>query len=85
MGIHLVPAEQDLIEVLEPNLLSVAAFLECKTQWRMVSGFAGITWTGLDYPAVKLVLDELDCPRGVFADIRLMEAAALEVLNSPEQ
>lgn len=85
MGLRLVPAEQDQLEVLEPNLLSVAAFLECRTQWRVVSGLAGVAWIGLDYPAVKLVLDDLGCPQNVFADIRMMEAAALEVLNSPEQ
>ncbi len=43
---------------------------------------AGLIWRGLRYSDVKHVLDDTGARPGVFADIRVMEAAALPILNS---
>lgn len=73
--------EQDEIEIMPANHVSFDAFLACQTQWRAVGTMAGLFWQGLDYPAVRLVLDDIEAPKHVFADIRVMEAAALPILN----
>ncbi|MDR5655410.1 DUF1799 domain-containing protein [Ruixingdingia sedimenti] len=61
------------------NWSSVCAFLACETQWRAVATLAGVIWLGLDYPAVDVVLRRQGAPDAVFADLQIMEAAALEV------
>lgn len=68
--------EPDEILVWPCNELAVHTFLMLRTQWRV--GVAGMT--GLDYTAVLAVIDRLeaDDPDQLFADIRLMELAALE-------
>lgn len=60
-------------------------FAACGTQWRILSGPGGILHLGLDYPGVDVVLrrlapDDAD-PDQIFADIQVMEAAALPILN----
>lgn len=75
------PDEQEAIEIMPANHASFEAFLACQTQWRVVATMAGLIWLGLDYAAARLVLDDLDTPRHVFADLRIMEAEALPVLN----
>lgn len=74
-------ASEDFIEIWPANHASFYAWLECQTQWDAVGTPAGIIWTKLPYEAVLTVLDDLGSPRGVFADIRLMEAVALPILN----
>ncbi|WP_337267057.1 DUF1799 domain-containing protein [Oryzifoliimicrobium ureilyticus] len=80
-----IPAQPETAEtdfLIMPNAWeSFKAFISCSTQWRMAVGFGGVIWLGMDYPACKLVLDDLQSPPHVFADLRLMEAAALPVLN----
>ncbi|HCJ70638.1 DUF1799 domain-containing protein [Agrobacterium pusense] len=71
-------------EVLAVNSQSFEAFLECRTQWRTASTLAGITFVGLDYSACKLVLEDLQSPRHVFSDLRVMEREALNHLNGGE-
>lgn len=64
------------------NWLSVCAFLACETQWRAIAGMmGGLVWLGLDYSAVDVVLRRLgfDDPDSVFADLQVMEDAALAV------
>lgn len=71
----------DCIEVWPENWQSVNFFMEfCRTQWRTGMGGA----TGLDYTAVLACLRTLRLGREradeVFADVRVMEAAALEAM-----
>ncbi|EXL08220.1 hypothetical protein BG46_01465 [Brucella anthropi] len=73
--------EQEMVEIMPANHASFDAFLCCQTQWRVAATMAGLIWQGLDYPAVRLVLDDIDAPQHAFADIRIMEAEALPILN----
>ncbi|WP_435656049.1 DUF1799 domain-containing protein [Brucella pituitosa] len=83
MGIKIAVSQDkpELVVILPANHASFDAFMECQTQWITSISPAGIFWQGLNYPAVKLVLDDIEAPSHVFADIRLMEAEALSVLN----
>lgn len=67
--------------VMPCNWPSFLAFLECSTQWRVAATMAGLFWVGLDYGACRAVLEDMDCDRRVFADIRHMEREALPILN----
>ncbi|KGE01004.1 hypothetical protein JL39_07625 [Rhizobium sp. YS-1r] len=86
MGVQLAarPKQDDEMEIMPANWDSLMAFLECQTQWRVAAGMAGLVWFGLDYVACKLVLDSIDADTEVFADLRVMEAAALPVLNEAD-
>lgn len=83
MGVHVaVPREPDeAVKIMPTNWPSFLAFLDCSTQWRVASGFGGLAWLGLDYTACRQVLDDIAAPAGAFADIRIMERAALPILN----
>jgi len=65
------------------NWDSVIAFLNCETQWVVVVSMVGLIWWGLDYQAVDIVLrrTRVADADAVFADLQLMEGAALEVLG----
>lgn len=76
--------EQDLIEIMPANHASFDAFLSCQGQWRVTATMAGLIWFGLDYSAVRVLLDDLDAPRHVFADLRIMEREALPIMNQKE-
>lgn len=71
-------------EVWIVNLPSFNAFWECQTQWRVAATMAGMVFAGLDYVACKLVLDDLNAAPGVFADLRIMESEAMNILNQVE-
>ncbi len=73
--------EEEVTDVFGDNWTSLAAFLDVSTQWRVTATMAGLIWIGLDYPAVRIVLDHLKAPAHVFDDIRVMENAALTALN----
>jgi len=77
-------AAAEAIDVWPENWNVVLVFLALMTQWRI--GFAGVT--GLDYSALVAVMEINEVPRAdrrqMFADIRVMEAAALEVLRSKQ-
>ena len=45
---------------------------------------AGLIWLGLDYTAVKILLDAEGHGTDIFRDIRIMEVAALPVLNEAD-
>jgi hypothetical protein len=62
------------------NWTSVKAFLDCQTQWRAALGLGGLVWLGLDYAGLDVVLRRTGAD-AAFADIRVMEAAALEVFD----
>nr|WP_279290439.1 DUF1799 domain-containing protein [Rhizobium skierniewicense] len=78
------PIQQDELEIMPSAWDSFMAFLACQTQWRVEMGMGGLLWLGLNYPACKLVLDDIGAPAGVFADLRVMEAAAMPILNEVE-
>lgn len=73
---HFTP---EAVAVYPENWPAVRAFDALGTQWRM--SMAGPT--GLDYAALPAVFDLLgiDDRAGVFADLRIMERAALEELT----
>ena len=87
MGVRLAPVPEHE-EADEPvaacNWDSLLAFLDCATQWRVGVGFGAMVWVGLDYTACDVVLRRRSYPDPdrVFADLRVMEDAALAILNS---
>lgn len=56
-----------------------------RTQWRYVSGMAGMIATGLDYSALAEVWERTKTPKkdrdAIFSDLVIMEAAAMEIMN----
>lgn len=82
-------AKDPPFDVHADNVEVVEAFAALGTQWRVVAGFGGAFWQGLDYAAIPATLDLMGVPaerRGeVFAGLRLMEAAALPLRNSRDQ
>lgn len=54
-----------------------------QTQWRIVAGMGGAIYSGLDYAAMTALMDvyEIDDRREALALLRLMEHAAMQVLN----
>lgn len=83
------PTKQQLrdCKVWRENWESVLFFAHhCGTQWRYVGvGMGGAMATGLDYTAVLAALRTLRLPKDrfeeVYADVRVMERAALTVMN----
>lgn len=72
--------------VLRENWLSFEVFCALGTQWRIVSGFGGGYYEGLDYAAItRDFMGAMGVKKRrrkrVFNDLRIMEAAALEILN----
>lgn len=76
--------EGDLVQIWPENLHAVQAFSAVSTQWRY-SGMGGPS--GLDYPAVFATVDRLfraltvEARDDVFADMQIMERAALSEIN----
>lgn len=77
--------EQEAFDVYADNWESVGAFALLETQWRLAVGATRVVWLGLDYGSVPVILDALgvtgDRRRELFADLRVMERAALAVRN----
>lgn len=76
-----MPAEE--LAIWPENRESVAFFREyCQTQWRSSMG----GYTGLDYTAVLASLRTLRLGRDrrdeIFADVRVMESAALDAIHA---
>lgn len=75
--------EPEVFEVWRCNWRSVTAFLSLETQWRVVSGPAGLAFLGLDYTAARAAF----CGRSrrawqsLLADLQIMEREALPILN----
>lgn len=67
------------------NVKVVEVFLALGSQWRMLAGAHGAMYLGLDYAVVQPVLELLQLKRKhwpqLFAELRMMERAALAVLN----
>ena len=85
--LQIAPAENDF-EVWAENWDSVLFFLLLGTQWRALGGMERVHWLGLDYAGVEITLRAEQIPRrdrhALWADLRIMESAALEVLNKTE-
>ncbi|MGN7715355.1 DUF1799 domain-containing protein [Agrobacterium radiobacter] len=83
MGVRFTaaPTVEENIQIMPTAWHSYIAFRACETQWRMAVGMAGLIWLGLDYPACRVVLDDIGAPAHVFADLRYMEGVAMRVLN----
>jgi hypothetical protein len=79
------PEGELVCEVWEENWPAFLLFEGLATQWKITAGMGGALWTGLDYQAAE-VLIRMRIPEAdrikVFADVQVMERAALEVLNS---
>lgn len=67
------------------NWPSLIAFLGCETQWRVSGTMAGLFWLGLDYSAVDVIARLESWSKDIWENVRVMEAAALPVLNEVEQ
>lgn len=80
------PPATEVFEVLPPNGDALDAWLACQTQWRIAAGASGIVYLGLDYGAVDVVLRRMRFadPDAVFADLMVMEGAALKVLGEKD-
>ena len=76
--------EPEGVPVWPENWEALLVFLGCTTQWRAApAGLAGvIMYFGLDYPAVDVLLRGRNGRDAIFADLRVMEAAALPILNA---
>lgn len=79
--------EADEIEVWPDNRPVVEAFLAVSTQWRAVARADGsVYWQGLDYGGVAAGLRGagIRSRPALWADLRIMEAAARDRLNGIE-
>lgn len=60
-------------------------FIALETKWDMLAGMAGIAFVGINWPAAEVEIRARRVPpkerRQVFADLSLMERAALPLLN----
>nr|WP_245247821.1 DUF1799 domain-containing protein [Tianweitania sediminis] len=78
--------DDDALEVWDVNWRSLTVFLNCETQWRIIAaGMTGVLiFLGIDYASARPLLERrrgrLDC--AVFDDLRVMERAALPILNA---
>jgi len=75
--------EHDVVRVWDNNWPSFEAFLACETQWQCVSrGVGGVlTWLGIDYAAADVVLRRRNAEDHAFADLQVMERAALDTFS----
>lgn len=72
---------EDHCDVWKENWQSVMIFLACETQWRCVSGLAGLIWIGMDYSALDIVMRRRGAADHIFDDVQLMEQEALKVFG----
>ncbi|MGV1769317.1 DUF1799 domain-containing protein [Agrobacterium vitis] len=89
-GVAVAAADNDVDEDFDPvaacNWESLMAFLACDTQWRVVGvGLGGMIWIGLDYSACDVVFRRGKYTDPVWDDLRVMEEAALPILNSGDE
>lgn len=72
------------LEIFPANQPALDLFLSCQTQWRAFGVGVSIIWLGLDYQAVRVAADlmGIEISPALFADLRVMESAAMLELNS---
>lgn len=80
---HEEESDRDFFEVWPENAATVEIFLGLRTQWSVIAGMGGVHVQGLRYADVRADLRErrLKHRARVYQDLKLMEAAALEVMN----
>ncbi|SEH22527.1 DUF1799 domain-containing protein [Rhizobium sp. NFR12] len=87
--------DEEMFGIMPTAWNSFCAFLECQTQWNAVSGMSGLIWLGLNYQSCEVVLGARrhsghrrrptsKIPPKLLDDLRVMEAAALRVLNEAD-
>ena len=73
--------------VLAENWPSLQVFDAMGDQWRILAGFGGAYYQGLDYSALPIIEKRLGVKRRhrarIFNDLRLMAAEARQILNTP--
>jgi hypothetical protein len=71
-------------EVFQENWETVQVFLRLNTQWRYLAGYSQATCLGLDYNSMDFVFKILGIKkrREVFDGLQIMEAAALDLINT---
>lgn len=84
-------ADYDLeeVDVWPENWKAWTLFCRVSTQWRIVSGLAGAGYTGLDYPAVYPLLDQIAIDKQewmeLFEDVQVLESAALARISENDK
>ena len=77
--------DDDVTEVWDVNWRAVIIFMACVTQWRVAASASAWLHLGLDYAGVEVAMRQLmpaePDPHAIFADVLVMESAALPVLN----
>ncbi len=75
------PQDQPAIDVLYENRRAVEVFLALSSQWRI--GPLGGGWIGLEYSSLEATMRMLGVKRirDTFHKVRVMEGAALAILN----
>lgn len=86
MGADIAPQttpedETEGVEIMPENWTVICAFLACQTQWRIAVSLVGREWLGFEYPGVDVVLTRRGFDNEVFADLQVMEIAALEAFG----
>jgi hypothetical protein len=78
--------EHTEFEIYPENLLALEVFLALQTQWNVIAGMSGVIYQGVNYQALNSVFSMLSIPSkdrpALFQDIRVMEQAAIVILNS---
>jgi len=78
--------EEEIFWVYEENWQSVLFFFALQTQWR-IGGMGG--YIGLDYAGVESDIRLSEIPRrkrkALWADIKIMELAAIPILNKKHE
>jgi hypothetical protein len=82
-GLPLPPEATDEIELPPAQYRAVAIFRRCMTQWRWLAGFGKSIRTGLDYTAVKAIIEMMGekIDTQLLDDIAELEQEALVRLN----
>ncbi|MGO4380375.1 DUF1799 domain-containing protein [Pseudoduganella sp. RAF53_2] len=77
-----------VVELWPEHVTCYRVFVALETQWRMVVGFAGLYYQGIDYTNAKSTMELMAVPANewpqVFDGLRVMERAAKTVLNKKE-
>lgn len=77
--------EEEAFAVWPENVDAVELFCVVSGQWRVVAGFGGAGYIGLDYTAVEAAMNMRGVKKNqrpqLFADLRVMEVAAAALLN----
>lgn len=82
--------DEGACEVWEENWNTLMVFLAMQTQWRReIPAMSGqMIWHGLDYPAMESTIRMMGHWKKateIFDGLRVMESAALPILNKPSK